>query len=308
MVEVPWSSPGMSSAYAALHTPAQQPGDCTVESQLFSTPHRIRRAGRSPPVTTADRPPTVPGPSASRRIVPALAAVAVLVAVGCITLGPPDAVADARRAVMAGVELLAAPWPGAVHRGQVEAVANALLFVPVGALAALTLRRRGPVLPVLLGAGSSVLVELAQIAIPGRVPDPVDVVANTVGTALGVALSTVLPTLSRQAADRRRGVRCPRSGTLAALVAAPLVIAAVSGCGGLTAQDGRLRDGEVLSPSAHVTGDAVDIGPTEAMYWLSQHGSRYGLCQTYANEVWHFELTVERGGECPAPVAAPTAG
>ncbi|MFS4507535.1 M15 family metallopeptidase [Clavibacter sp. Sh2141] len=52
--------------------------------------------------------------------------------------------------------------------------------------------------------------------------------------------------------------------------------------------------------SAHVTGDAVDIGPTDADSWLQQHGDRYGLCQTYANEMWHFELGTEPGGTCPA--------
>jgi LAS superfamily LD-carboxypeptidase LdcB len=57
----------------------------------------------------------------------------------------------------------------------------------------------------------------------------------------------------------------------------------------------------VLPPaeSAHVTGRAVDIGPTDAMSWLTQHGADYGLCQMYANEMWHFELAVERGGQCP---------
>jgi D-alanyl-D-alanine carboxypeptidase len=51
--------------------------------------------------------------------------------------------------------------------------------------------------------------------------------------------------------------------------------------------------------SAHVTGDAVDIGPTEADDWLSQHGSDYGLCQIFANEIWHFELATTAGGRCP---------
>ena len=57
----------------------------------------------------------------------------------------------------------------------------------------------------------------------------------------------------------------------------------------------------VLSPdqSRHVTGEAVDIGRTDANSWLSQHGADYGLCQTYANEMWHFELATEPGGECP---------
>lgn len=51
--------------------------------------------------------------------------------------------------------------------------------------------------------------------------------------------------------------------------------------------------------SAHVTGDAVDIGPTEAADWMGRHGSAYGLCQIFANEMWHFELATEPGGECP---------
>jgi hypothetical protein len=60
--------------------------------------------------------------------------------------------------------------------------------------------------------------------------------------------------------------------------------------------------------SAHVTGDAVDIGPQAAAAWLSAHGARYGLCQIYANEPWHYELrpkAVARG--CPAMYADPTA-
>jgi hypothetical protein len=51
--------------------------------------------------------------------------------------------------------------------------------------------------------------------------------------------------------------------------------------------------------SAHVTGDAVDIGPTEADEWLRQHGAAYGLCQVFANEIWHFELATTPGGPCP---------
>jgi D-alanyl-D-alanine carboxypeptidase len=51
--------------------------------------------------------------------------------------------------------------------------------------------------------------------------------------------------------------------------------------------------------SAHVTGDAVDIGPTDADNWLIQHGSDYGLCQIFANEIWHYELATTPGGRCP---------
>lgn len=59
--------------------------------------------------------------------------------------------------------------------------------------------------------------------------------------------------------------------------------------------------------SSHVRGDAVDIGPEEARAWLSRHGAVYGLCQTYRNEPWHYELrpaAARRG--CPPPYADPT--
>lgn len=51
--------------------------------------------------------------------------------------------------------------------------------------------------------------------------------------------------------------------------------------------------------STHVTGNAVDIGPTDAADWMIQHGADYGLCQAYANEMWHFELLTTPGGQCP---------
>lgn len=51
--------------------------------------------------------------------------------------------------------------------------------------------------------------------------------------------------------------------------------------------------------SRHVDGDAVDIGPVDAQYWLISYGSAYGICQTYANEPWHFELATEPGQDCP---------
>jgi zinc D-Ala-D-Ala carboxypeptidase len=59
--------------------------------------------------------------------------------------------------------------------------------------------------------------------------------------------------------------------------------------------------------SAHVSGDAVDIGPSGAAEWLSEHGAEYGLCQTYGNEPWHYELrpeAIDHG--CPPMYADPT--
>jgi D-alanyl-D-alanine carboxypeptidase len=59
--------------------------------------------------------------------------------------------------------------------------------------------------------------------------------------------------------------------------------------------------------SAHVSGDAVDIGPSDATAWLSEHGADYGLCRIYGNEPWHYELrpeAIDHG--CPPMYADPT--
>ena len=59
--------------------------------------------------------------------------------------------------------------------------------------------------------------------------------------------------------------------------------------------------------SAHVSGDAVDLGPSEATTWLSEHGAEYGLCRTYGNEPWHFELRPDATSDgCPPTYADPT--
>jgi D-alanyl-D-alanine carboxypeptidase len=64
----------------------------------------------------------------------------------------------------------------------------------------------------------------------------------------------------------------------------------------------------VASPdrSAHVSGDAIDLG-RDAAAWLSEHGAAYGLCRIYGNESWHYELrpeAVDHG--CPPVYADPT--
>jgi zinc D-Ala-D-Ala carboxypeptidase len=59
--------------------------------------------------------------------------------------------------------------------------------------------------------------------------------------------------------------------------------------------------------SAHVSGDAVDIGHSDATAWLSEHGAEYGLCQIYSDEPWHYELrpeAIDHG--CPPMYADPT--
>jgi hypothetical protein len=58
--------------------------------------------------------------------------------------------------------------------------------------------------------------------------------------------------------------------------------------------------------SSHVSGHAVDIGPSRARGWLSKHGAEYGLCRVYRNEPWHYELRPEAIDEgCPSMYADP---
>lgn len=59
--------------------------------------------------------------------------------------------------------------------------------------------------------------------------------------------------------------------------------------------------------SLHVSGDAVDLGRSDATTWLSKHGAKYGLCQIYKNEPWHYELRTEAiNSGCPRMYADPT--
>lgn len=57
----------------------------------------------------------------------------------------------------------------------------------------------------------------------------------------------------------------------------------------------------VLPPaeSAHVRGQAIDVGPLTGARWLQRNGNRYGLCQRYLHEWWHFELMTFPGAACP---------
>jgi D-alanyl-D-alanine carboxypeptidase len=61
-----------------------------------------------------------------------------------------------------------------------------------------------------------------------------------------------------------------------------------------------------VDTSSHVSGHAVDIGPSHATVWLSKHGAEYGLCQIYRNEPWHYELRPEVIDDgCPSMYADP---
>jgi D-alanyl-D-alanine carboxypeptidase len=67
-----------------------------------------------------------------------------------------------------------------------------------------------------------------------------------------------------------------------------------------------VRWGATPDTSSHVSGDAVDIGPSRATAWLSKHGAQYRLCQIYRNEPWHYELRREAINDgCPSKFTDP---
>jgi hypothetical protein len=100
-------------------------------------------------------------------------------------------------------------------RGIADVLINILLFVPLGA----ALARAGVprVRCVLGGALLSAGVEFAQVFIPGRDPSLGDMLSNTVGAALGVALVATAPYWLRPAP-----ARATRLSGAAALAAAAL--------------------------------------------------------------------------------------
>lgn len=72
------------------------------------------------------------------------------------------------------------------ERGLADVLLNILLFLPLGATFAFG--RRGLLRPVVTGGLISLAVEVAQVLLPGRDASPGDLLVNTLGTALGVAL------------------------------------------------------------------------------------------------------------------------
>lgn len=75
-----------------------------------------------------------------------------------------------------------APW---LDRGILAIVLNVALFVPLG----LVLGTLGKARLLWLAPLFSVVIETLQWAIPERRPDPLDLVANSLGAALGYAIA-----------------------------------------------------------------------------------------------------------------------
>jgi VanZ family protein len=90
---------------------------------------------------------------------------------------------------------------------RVEFVANILLFLPLGLLLPPAFPRAPLTLLLLLPAGLSLGVEVAQkLVLVGRTPDAADVLSNATGGAVGILLGADLVRLvCALAAERRSG-------------------------------------------------------------------------------------------------------
>ena len=112
-----------------------------------------------------------------------------LLAVAWITLNPapPDPhrnpALDWLLGVFASVPALA--W---IDFRVTEFTANVLLFVPLGVLGTLLLGRWRWWLVLALGIATTLVIEFAQLFLPARFSDPSDLIANTLGTAVGIGV------------------------------------------------------------------------------------------------------------------------
>ncbi len=82
----------------------------------------------------------------------------------------------------------AAPW---LTYARIEFIANVGLFAPFGFLLVATLRRRA-VLSLTIAFAVSVVCEAGQaMFLIERTPSPLDILANTAGAAVGIALALI---------------------------------------------------------------------------------------------------------------------
>ncbi|WP_163728248.1 M15 family metallopeptidase [Mycolicibacterium psychrotolerans] len=128
----------------------------------------------------------------------------------------------------------------------------------------------------------------------GTTLSPFDV-TNPILSQIDPALLTAVQNAARAAEAAGIGLRIT-SGWRSKGFQQRLFDNAVGTYGSVTAAAEFVATPEV---SKHVTGQAIDIGPPEADQWLIANGRQFGLCQIYANEIWHFELAADAQGNCP---------
>lgn len=133
--------------------------------------------------------------------------------VGLVTLTPgsdqPD-YADLAARVLARLQRYPDldPLTSRLSIERIEFLANIGLFVPLGVFLLLLVGSRLWLVALAAGIVLTSMIESIQRSIPGRVSDPRDVAANSIGMVIGIGLALVLTlpgTLRRRRERRERG-------------------------------------------------------------------------------------------------------
>ncbi|HTE62038.1 MAG TPA: VanZ family protein, partial [Solirubrobacteraceae bacterium] len=110
--------------------------------------------------------------------------------VGWITLGPQPLDEGANSLVWRLLDVFSrfslTDW---ISYSLLEFWANVAMFVPVGLFFLMLLGRGRWWLAIVLGVLLTCGIELAQVYLPGRVSDPRDILANSVGALIGVVVA-----------------------------------------------------------------------------------------------------------------------
>ena len=91
----------------------------------------------------------------------------------------------------------------------VEFLANVAMFMPLGLFFVLLLGRRRWWLAIMFGVALTIAIEFVQLALPSRVSDPRDLVANALGTTLGVLVALVVTAAKARRLKRQRSLIAP---------------------------------------------------------------------------------------------------
>ncbi len=147
--------------------------------------------------------PVIPGHRGTR--VARAALVAYLLVPALLTLGPtPVAELQTFTATLQRVAAVLTSGRADVSVREAEALANLVLFLPLGLLLALSWPRAYLSLLLVVAGAGSLAVELTQYAVlPDRVPALLDVAMNTAGAAAGLVMGS----------DGRRLLRRDRPGS-----------------------------------------------------------------------------------------------
>jgi glycopeptide antibiotics resistance protein len=123
---------------------------------------------------------------------------AYLLALACIVFAP-SADAEQVTGIVALVAQAIEMWgvPFELGYALVEFLANIALFAPFGMLLALVAPLWRPWLVIAAGLALSCAIELAQLGLPSRVSAASDLLANTLGTTLGLAVLAVCLRVAR---------------------------------------------------------------------------------------------------------------